>query len=267
MKPVSFMKSIIMRTMPDYVLLYVKKWHYARMLKNATVSEGDNEIDLKIVRHLINLGDLVIDIGANIGLYTLFLSRFVGEQGCVYSIEPVPITFKLLSHNVKKLRLNNVKLFDCGISDKNGSAIMEVPEYISGGENFYQAHLVDNATKHTSLRQFEVNLKTLDSLLFNSTKKVNFIKIDTEGYEYQVVKGSKLIISKAKPACLIEVSDDPEDEMSNAFTLFNFFREEGYQPYWFDGRRIHEYSKGDKSTNYFFLTKKHLIQIEHILIP
>lgn len=79
MKPVSFMKSIIMRTMPDYVLLYVKKMHYARMLKNAIASEGDNEIDLKIVSHLINPADLVIDMGAKIGLYALFLSRFVGE--------------------------------------------------------------------------------------------------------------------------------------------------------------------------------------------
>lgn len=262
MKLLSFMKSVIVRTMPDYILLYVKKMHYVRMLKNATVSEEDNEIDLKIVRHLINPGDLVVDIGANIGLYTLFLSRFVGEQGCVYSIEPVPITFKLLSHNVKKLQLNNVKLFNCGISDKNGSAVMEVPEYLSGGENFYQAHIIDNGNKHTSLRQFEVNLKTLDSLLFDSTKKVNFVKIDAEGYEYQVVKGSKLIISKSKPACLIEVSGDPEDEKSNAFALFNFFREEGYQPYWFDGDKIHKYSKGDKSTNYFFLTKNHLLQVK-----
>lgn len=262
MKLLSFMKSVIMKKMPDSILSHVKKMHYVRMLK--TLSE-DNEIDLKIVRHLINPGDLVVDIGANIGLYTLFLSRFVGEEGCVYSIEPVPITFELLSHNVKKLRLNNVKLFNCGISDKNGSAIMEVPEYISGGENFYQAHIVDNANKHTSLRQFEVNLKTLDFLLLDSTKKVNFVKIDAEGYEYQVVKGSKLIISKSKPACLIEVSGDPEDEISNAFALFNFLREEGYQPYWFDGGKIREYSKGDRSTNYFFLTKKHLLRVKPIL--
>ncbi len=146
--------------LPDPVLQIFKKIHYLRILKS--LKEND-EIDLKVIRYLVNPGDYVIDIGANIGVYAKYLSEFVGMTGRVYSIEPIIPTFKILSYNVKKMRLKNVKLMNYAISDTVGYVIMEVPLYEFGGENFYQAKIVSDNT-NSSIRRVQVKSDTIDSL-------------------------------------------------------------------------------------------------------
>jgi tRNA A58 N-methylase Trm61 len=96
-------KGFILSILPDKILQAIKKVHYARAL--SAVSEGD-EVDFKIIKQLVNPGDYVADIGANYGVYTKYLSELVGRDGCVYSIEPIPLTFEILYSNVKKLGLN-----------------------------------------------------------------------------------------------------------------------------------------------------------------
>ena len=79
------------------------------------------------------------------GDYTCILSRLVGEQGTVFSIEPIPETFEILSAVVARRQLSNVRLLNFGISESDGSAVMEIPLYEDGGENFYQAKIVHGA--------------------------------------------------------------------------------------------------------------------------
>jgi len=250
-----FLKKKLLNALPDRMLYPVLKSHYLRKLRRFS---EDDEIDIKVVRYLVRTGDSVIDVGANIGVYTVYLSKLVGPNGNVYSIEPIPPTFDILSNNVKKLGQRNVWLLNYAISDQCGSTKMEIPKYLSGGENYYQARIRENGNVPSMLRRFDVVTTSLDTLLFGSGRLITFMKIDVEGHESQVIKGSLGIIRKYKPALLIEISGDPDDDQSKAFKLFGILRGEGYSPYWFDGRRLNYRIKGNKSVNYFLLTHDHI---------
>ncbi len=256
-------KGIILDLIPNKILIYLKKWHYLNSLKKFGEK---NEPDLKVVKHIVNRGDVVVDIGANVGGYTKVLSDLISNSGRVLSIEPIPETFTILSWLVKRMSLSNVELFNCAISDKNGISKMKIPKYDFGGFNFYQARIGDNDKRKEPFKCFTVKLKSLDNLMHDFKKNVSFIKCDVKGHELAVIQGATEIISKVKPIWLIEISSDPDERNSSAAQLFNIFQQKGYIIYWFDGNKLRKRLVGDKSVNYFFLTPTHLKQCKGVEI-
>ena len=119
-------KKLALRLVPETVLHLVKKIHYARVIRS--ISPND-EPDLKVIQRLVAPGHHVADLGANIGIYTKYLSELVGASGRVHSVEPIPLTFDILRSNVRKLGLRNVELKNCAISDTDGYVTMEVPRF------------------------------------------------------------------------------------------------------------------------------------------
>jgi len=220
------------------------------------VNEG-SEQDFQIVKKIVKSGECVVDIGANIGIYTAFLARLVGGGGRVFSIEPVALTFGFLKNNVRKTKMNNVVLLNYAISEFDGETSIEIPKYETGGGNYYQAKIVqDNFQK---LKRGEVvQTKRLDNLLGDTDERISFIKCDVEGHELECVKGAIGIIKKCHPSWLIEVSDNPDKGDSKAFRMVGLLESEGYKCFWFDGRVLRRRGRGDASVNYFFLTPVHL---------
>jgi FkbM family methyltransferase len=251
-------KNTIMNVMPSRVLFEIKRIYYFYSLKKFSEK---NEPDFKIVKYIIKPGDNVVDLGANIGWYTKMLSDLVGDQGHVYSVEPLPITFKLLSSCTKKLKLKNVTLLNYGISNMESSAIIEVPKYDRGGDNYYRAKIVSEENIDPFLKHDEIIVKPLDSLFIGLTNRISFIKCDVEGHELAVIKSAKKVLTIFKPIWLIEVSGNPDIKDSNAFKLFSIIEKEGYKAYWFDGKNLKRRSFGDISTNYFFMTENHISSI------
>lgn len=248
-------KRILTRSFPESVLQYMRESFYCLQVKSFSENA---EPDLYVVRNLVAAGDTVVDIGANIGDYTVFLSRYTGNTGKVYSIEPIPVTYRVLSKIAERLKLHNVVLFNCALSEKNGRAVMEVPTYRSGDENFYQARIIDIAKQHAARRHFEVEVKTLDSLLLMACDRIDFIKIDVEGHELQVLRGARELLQKFKPALLIEISGDPDDGLSTASRVVHELEQKGYAPFWYDGVGLKHRTNGVKSVNYFFLLRDHI---------
>jgi FkbM family methyltransferase len=214
-----------------------------------------------MMNRLINNGDLVLDIGANIGGYTKYLSELVGTEGRVFSIEPVPITYEILSSNVKKLKLKNVELMNCAISDRNARVELDIPKYASGLENYYQARIVENpeVTRHTRV---SVDSKRLDTIFSHLRGKVSFIKCDVEGHELKVIKGAADLIRNSEPALYFEISSNPDDPHSPAFEAFRLLKREGYEAYQYDGQCLKRRTSGDYRVNYFFLKGKHIKTLE-----
>lgn len=248
------LKGYALRILPDRILTAMKKAHYVRMLR--TLSEND-EVDFKVIKYLVNFGDHVIDIGANIGVYTKYLSKLVGQSGRIYSIEPIPLTFEILCSNIRKLGIENVELLNCAVSDANRIVIMEVPRYELGGENFYEARIVSENSGN-SLRRLTLKSRTIDSLFSGNADPISFIKCDVEGHELKCLQGSMKTIRKFKPAWLVELSGNPDDLTSMAYQIMKLFGREGYKPYWFDGRNLKKRYPGNKYVNCFFLVEKHL---------
>src|ERR1035437_6863450 len=134
------LKKIIFKILSNKTLTYVKKYHYHLKLKNA---EPSDEEDLPMIKNLIKKNSDVIDIGANFGLYTKFLSKYVGMNGRVLSFEPIHETFNYLTNNISKLKLKNVTPIEIAVSDKKGKSIMQVPKFDDNRTNFYEAKIIE----------------------------------------------------------------------------------------------------------------------------
>lgn len=251
--------KLLMKYVPKSAMAMLKKYHYARLLKYFC---EEQELDLKIVRHLIKAGDFVVDVGANIGVYTKFLSHWVGKFGQIYSIEPVPETFDILTANVKRLQMKNVKPINCAISESDGTVSMVIPFDDRGIENHYEARIIS-----TSLDRLQGQLKvesiSLDSLLSDVAHPVTFIKIDTEGYELHCIKGCLKTLDKWKPSLLVEISSDLDNPESEGFRLVKLLKDRGYGLWWFDGKRLHRRRMADRSVNYFFLVEEDADKLQH----
>lgn len=257
----SVFKQLAIQVLPRPLLQWGKKHYYTYAVSRFW------EAEIEPIKCLIKPGDFTMDLGANVGWYTVLFARLVGERGKVYSVEPIPDTFVLLSTVVQKLRLNNVELFNCAVSDKDGSAAMEIPKHDYGGDNFYMAHIIAGQSHDPALDRVEVSLHSLDSLIPKElARTVTFIKCDVEGHELAVLKGAAELFKRARPAMMIEVAGTAamQDAPNNEF--FSLLRGYGYTPFWFDGKALRKREKGHWSVNYFFLQPVHLQQVAHLLV-
>jgi FkbM family methyltransferase len=173
----------------------LKRQHYLRILRGAKTHP-----DLLRCRQYISEGDCVLDIGANIGIYTKPLSTWVGSSGQVHAFEPIPETFGYLANSMEQMGLRNVICHNEGVSSVSRAARMKVPD-----GNFYQAQLSEQGQ--------EVKLVRLDDLFSSG---ISFIKCDVEGHELEVIEGAKGLIKACRPTWLMEVSHrETPDRMRN----------------------------------------------------
>ena len=151
-------------------------------------------------------GDIVVDIGAHIGRYTIIGSKRVGAQGKVVAIEAHPGNFEMLNRNIKLNQLTNVISLNYAAYSKE----TKIRLYVPGEESGYTVYNTIMSNRAGTEENFvEVNANTLDYLLqLNQIRQeqVKWIKIDVEGAELEVLKGAQNVLSKSKDiALLIEV--------------------------------------------------------------
>ncbi|MCK4720385.1 FkbM family methyltransferase [bacterium] len=260
-----FIKRILKFCLPDSVLQAAKKNYYCKLLKGYSV---EDEPDLNVLRYLVHPGDNVIDIGANIGLYTKALSELVGSTGQVYSVEPVPDTFEILQSNVTRLALGNVHLVMSAISSFVGTVTMEIPEYNEGGENYYEAKVIEKAAS-TASNLVEVETTTMDHLFSDPDTRFSFVKCDVEGHEPSVLEGAVEFLKRGETSWMIEINDDPTDPSSVGAKVFRSFLENGYSAWCYDNEKLQQYNETPCGVNFFFFrenTVKELRQIYPDLI-
>ena len=243
--------------LPGRLIRCLKQPHYFRVVRDFDAKE---EPDLNIVQKLVREGETAFDIGANIGVYTKFLSEFVGPSGRVLSLEPVPETFSYLSYNGRKLGLTNIRLISAAACDFDGTTSMSIPNYHDGGKNLYQAQISSEANGNT----FWVSAKRLDSLI-EPEMVPSFIKIDVEGAELSCLMGAEKLLDAHKPSLLVEISSDPDGANTDAAKVFEFLSARGYSSYWFADEKLRPRKKGDSAINYFFLQDCHLERVRENL--
>jgi len=139
----------------------------------------------------------IIDIGAQSGLYSLFAKYL--PNSTFYSFEPFEETYNCLNENLKLNNINNVKTFNLGISDKLGTNILNT----SMGQNGLHT-MGSNPLRFNDIKPITINTTTLDDFFYNKNIPVHFIKIDTEGWEYNILKGAQNTIKKYKPVIQLE---------------------------------------------------------------
>jgi FkbM family methyltransferase len=147
-------------------------------------------------------GDIVVDVGAHIGKYTIIASKMVGSKGKVIAIEAHPVNYDILKKNIVINKLSNVIALNYAVY----STEILVKLYEPGQEQgftIYNTIMTDRISSN-SQKYIQVKANTLDSLLLeNGINQVNWIKIDVEGAEYEVLKGANSILSSSKDISLL----------------------------------------------------------------
>ena len=154
------------------------------------------EADYNILDKYILPGDWVIDVGANIGHYTMRFSKLVGPDGRVIAFEPVPETFDLLTSNSMRFPHKNVTLINAAVSNCSACSSIKIPKFQTGLSNYYAAHL---SNQDSNMR---ILCLTMDSL--DIPYPVSLIKVDVEGHEFEVIEGMKNLLKRDKPVLIIE---------------------------------------------------------------
>ena len=139
-----------------------------------------------------------LDVGANIGMTTLLMSRLFKE---VYSFEPVPSTFSLLKRNVERNRLENIALFNVALGSEAFSTEIQFAEgNRSGG-------FINDITKASEGHVSEkIMVERGDAILKEHHVIPSFIKIDVEGYELQALRGLEQSINQSQPVVMLEAN-------------------------------------------------------------
>jgi hypothetical protein len=89
-------------------------------------------------------------------------------------------------------------------------------------------------------------------------RAIDFIKCDVEGHELAVLRGAQEVISRCKPAWLVEICRDPDDAGTPSFQTMKFMKDNGYRIFWLDKGLLRERRPGDKALNYFFFNGRHI---------
>jgi FkbM family methyltransferase len=165
----------------------------------------------------------IIDIGANVGLYSLYAKHLPNSH--FYSYEPFKFTYDLLNDNIKLNNITNVQTYNIGLSDKKGKTILNVC-LSQDGLNTMGA----NPLRFNDINPIEVEIDTLDNIFYNNNINVDFIKIDTEGYEYNILKGGEKTIKKYKPIIQLEFNETNMRQCNiRPEQLLNYINELGYK--------------------------------------
>jgi len=151
--------------------------------------------DMSFVLHLLRKDEVMLDIGANIGSYTILAGAVIGAK--IFSFEPIPDTFRCLIDNVNINGIyEKVKCYNIGLADKNG--ILKFTSNL-GTNN----HVVFNTSSIKNIDIIDVPVRKLDTIVSGCDPLL--IKIDVEGFELQVLKGADEILkSKSLLAVIIE---------------------------------------------------------------
>lgn len=237
--------------LPPRLRHILKRFYYPWLLRRFDPGRWPGSA---VVQELVRTGDHVVDAGANIGYVSALLARWVGPQGRVEAIEPVPQTYDLLAHNIKALGLSHVHCHPVGLAEHNSEAWMEIPRFADGRENLYESRVVTSADAPAGRTVVAVQLRRLDSLLADRRRPISFLKLDVEGHELPVVQGGWELLKADRPALLIEVAGDLDAPGTAPARLTALLSELGYTPWMDSGAGLRPRRAGERSVDYFFLT-------------
>jgi FkbM family methyltransferase len=153
----------------------------------------------QLMKENVAEGNTVLDIGANIGIYSILLSRLVGKTGKVYAFEPDPITVEYLKKNIRLNKCENVIIVPVALSSQNGKITLLKPE--GSGDAF---NYISHTNRGNTSEAFIDSLKLDDYVDQTGIKKIDFVKIDVEGAELLSFTGAKNVLEKFTPKIIME---------------------------------------------------------------
>ncbi|MBU2634018.1 MAG: FkbM family methyltransferase [Nanoarchaeota archaeon] len=146
--------------------------------------------ETEVIKKEIKEGDVVLDIGANIGYYALIFAKLVGPKGKVFAFEPDPENFALLNKNIKINEYKNVVLINKAVSNETGEIKLYLNEYNKANHQIYPSK--------NHRKSILIQTTRLDDFFKDYKGKIDFVKIDIEGAEYLAIQGMSNLLNKNK---------------------------------------------------------------------
>lgn len=221
---------------------------------------GENK-EMNILSQHLCSGDICLDIGANSGCFS---ALFAQKAAKVYSFDPVPINAKLLELTAIQNQFNNIDIHQCAVYDHCADLV----DFIEPSEtslssivaNDFESHKkhLQNTYSQSSFKSYQVSCISIDSM---NLERVDLIKVDTEGAELKVLKGSINTIRRCRPRLLmVEVVEEAMrlhgDSLLELLALMNDIN---YEPYIIKGSELINYNAFDSkkihNNNLFFKIK------------
>ena len=160
--------------------------NYIKTFQAYIISGGPEKLTTEMFKNIVKKGDVVLDLGANVGFYTLLGARLVGKEGKVYAFEPEPINYSLLLKNIELNGYDNVVAVQKAVSNAAGKIRFFLDKKDTGAHTIYQPD---------DEREFiEVETVSLDEFFKDKERIINFIKMDIEGAEMVALSGMDRII-------------------------------------------------------------------------
>ena len=196
-----------------------------------------------VVAHL-RPGMTFLDVGAQLGYFTLLAAQIVGEKGQVHSFEPTPRTFEILKTNTELK--SNVHLTQVAVSSESGIATLnDYGPRFSAFNSIYKAKL-PNQSGTSKSSSFQAPTISIDEYVIQNKLTPNFVKIDAENSDYEILIGMKETLDQFQPVISVEVGDMDIDDVRPSKDIVQLLLHKKYRPYEFNGEDIVKHELKDR---------------------
>ena len=228
----SLIRTILFRSLSfeNYLMVLSKAYFFAF---NTGILKLSKSFEYPyFIKHLIKPGDVVLDIGANLGYLTVLFSKLVGENGKVHAVEPVGPVRNVLRQNTK--RLKNIQIYPFALGAENttiqlGNNTRIKKGYMGSGSHFV---LENNAALGLGIDIVSEAEMRRGSQLFRGLDQLHFVKCDIEGFETVVLPEMKSLINRFKPILLVETAGAKRKQM------LDFFSRNGFEAFVLDDGKL-----------------------------
>jgi FkbM family methyltransferase len=206
-----------------------------------------------IFRTYVKKGDIVVDIGAHFGYFSLLAGKLVGKSGKVYAFEPTHSTYEILQKNSTQHK-NIIPINKAVYSKRAFLTLHDFGLQYGALNSFYEPRI----KKPINFTASKVAAVSLDSYFAKLRRKPSFIKIDAESSEYSILQGMKNILLKNKPILCIEAGDMNIAGIKTSQEIVAFLIKKKYEAYHYRNNRLKKYngeSLVNQHVNLLFLPK------------
>ena len=239
-------------TTPKFNLSQKIRW--IRLLIKGFFSSFEKDTANAILKMSDAKNPVILDIGANIGLFTKAFARSSRKPKRIISVEPSSYVYEILRRVSRNLP--NVKCFQVAISDTRGVVNLNMPVKPSGSIRVGLSHIGKSEQKEQLIEKVKTN--TLDGFIYENVKeKIDIVKIDVEGAEGLVLSGARKLLQDDRPIWFVEISDFGNRFDSRAEDIFEDFLALNYEPfiYTLDGR-FEKKTMLETGNNYLFIPEE-----------
>lgn len=216
---------------------------------------------VRAARRFMPVGGVVIDVGSNIGQYSLLAAKLLGRSGRVIAFEPNPDVLRLLRHHIEINDFDNIEVIPCAVSDVDGESLF-YPSPLKG--NTGMGSLIpgnaapDSHEKINRLDPIRVETVRLDQVLESrNISRLSFVKVDVEGFELAVLRGLGSYLERRRiRALMVEIWPDKyRHDGYSANAIMDYMESFGYQALEADWRGRLHVVKGvsSREKNVFFV--------------